>query len=295
MRAPLPLLLMATMPALSLAVRRVFVSGAGGQTGQSVFRKMLARPELFQPVGVVRSEARRQELIASGVPPATVVVADVTDAAAVAAAAAGCDAFAICTSAKPSPTGATSEAGRPVFGFPAGNPELVDWLGQKNQIDAAKLAGLDTLVVICSSMGGTDPNHPLNALGRREDLGDGSTRGGDILKWKRKAELYLVESGLPYCIVHPGGLLNEPGGKRELCVGVDDSITGTANRSVPREDVAEVIVQAMLHAGFQKRSFDLVSKPEGDGQVTTDFAQLAASLEGRSCDYTLGEIGGTAK
>lgn len=38
----------------------------------------------------------------------------------------------------------------------------------------------------------------LNALGN-----------GQILVWKRKAEEYLIASGLTYTILHPGGLFNE--------------------------------------------------------------------------------------
>jgi len=191
--------------------RRVFVSGAGGQTGQHAFRKLLARPE-FTPVGVVRSEASRKALLDTGVPAECVVVADVMDEAAVRRVMQGCDAALICTSAKPAPTGETDAAtGRPKFGFPNGQPEQVDWLGQKHQIDAAAAQGGNTHVVICSSMGGTDPSNMLNSLGRSTNE-DGSTSGGDILCWKRKAEKYLVESGLPYTIIHPGGLLNEAGG-----------------------------------------------------------------------------------
>ena len=88
---------------------RVAVSGAGGQTGQSVFRKMLARPAEFAPLGLVRSEASREALIASGVPAEAVAVTDVTDPAAVKAAVTSCDAMVICTSAKPAPTGETDE------------------------------------------------------------------------------------------------------------------------------------------------------------------------------------------
>jgi uncharacterized protein YbjT (DUF2867 family) len=61
------------------------------------------------------------------------------------------------------------------------------------QIDAAKVAGVKQVVLV-SSMGGTDPNHPLNKLG-----------DGNILQWKRKAEQYLIASGIPYTIIHPGG------------------------------------------------------------------------------------------
>lgn len=54
-------------------------------------------------------------------------------------------------------------------------------------------------------MGGTDPENFLNKLG-----------GGNVLLWKRKAEQYLIASGLDYTIIHPGGLTDEPGGRREL-------------------------------------------------------------------------------
>jgi uncharacterized protein YbjT (DUF2867 family) len=69
----------------------------------------------------------------------------------------------------------------------------VDWQGQKAQFDAAKAAGVGHVVVV-SSMGGTQPDNNLNRIG-----------GGNILVWKRKAEMYLKDSGLPYTILHPGG------------------------------------------------------------------------------------------
>ena len=136
---------------------RVAVTGAGGQTGQHAFRKMLARPDEFLPIGIARTQESRSALLESGIPAESVVVADVTDAEAIAAALKGCDALIIGTSAKPAPTGETDEqTGRPVFSFPNGQPEKVDWEGQKAQIDAC---GPNTHVVICSSMGGTDPSN----------------------------------------------------------------------------------------------------------------------------------------
>ena len=200
------------------------------------------------------------------------------------------DAMIICTSAKPSPTGEIDDVtGRPKFGFPNGSPEKVDWIGQRNLIDAAKRCGVGH-VVLCGSMGGTNPNHPLNGLGRVKNDDDGTTSGGDILKWKRRSEAYLIDSGIPYTIVHPGGLLNEPGNERELCVGVDDVVPGTTNNSIPREDVANVMIAALEDGRYRGRSFDLVSKTVGDGVATTDYAALIDSLAGKNCDYSLGEI-----
>lgn len=275
------------------------ISGAGGQTGQSLFRQCLEEPD-YQAIGLVRSEASKQALMdAGGIPdPSCIQVVDVTDKAAlqkvVDSHKDNMAAFCIATSAKPAPTGEMNEeTGRPVFGFPNGDPELVDWEGQKNQIDACPEG---THVVICSTMGGTDPNHPLNNLGRTENE-DGSFSGGNIVKWKRKAEVYLMEQDkLAYTIVHPGGLVNEPRGERRLVVGVDDDgTTGTDSRTVPREDVARVMLEAVKNRdAYAGRSFDLRAAPkEEDAEkvdTCTDFSTLLDSLEGKNCDYSLGAI-----
>lgn len=88
----------------------------------------------------------------------------------------------------------------PEFEYPEGQyPEQVDWLGQKAQIDAAK-KGKVNQVVIVSSMGGSDENNRLNALGN-----------GKILIYKRMAEKYLISQDdfASYFILHPGGLIDE--------------------------------------------------------------------------------------
>ena len=222
-------LLLASLVATAAAAapRRVAVTGAGGQTGQLAFRRMLARRDEFEPIGIVRNAARRDELVEKGVPAANVRVADVTDADEILKALEGCEALLIGSSAKVATlefdTGVIDPAtGRPKLGFPKGHPYEVDWLGQKNQIDAAQKCGC-THVVVCSSMGGTNPDHMLNGLGRDEGdpavhrEGDPETKG-NILQWKRKAEKYLIDSGLTYTIIHPGGLVDKPGGCRELVV-----------------------------------------------------------------------------
>ena len=70
-----------------------------------------------------------------------------------------------------------------------------------------------------------------------------------FLIWKRKAEQCLIDSGIDYTIVRAGGLLDQPGGRRELLVGKDDLfLTDTPNGippSIPRADVAEVAIQAL--------------------------------------------------
>lgn len=266
--------------AAPVAARRVLVTGAGGETGSRVLRLLEAKRDNFRGVGLVRTPESRASLPESS----DVVVASITDPDAMTACMAGFDCLIICTSAKPAPSGELTAEGRPVFGFPNGQPQEVDWLGQKNQIDAAKAAGLKH-VVICGSMGGTNPDNMLNGIGKAAD-----GTGGNILLWKRKAEDYLIKSGLTYTIVHPGGLVNEAGGARELVPGVDDAQAGTENRNIPRDDVAAVLVASLEHESYACRSFDVRSKPEGEGTPTVDYGALLDGLEGANCDYSLGEI-----
>ncbi|CAN0563992.1 unnamed protein product, partial [Ectocarpus sp. 12 AP-2014] len=101
----------------------------------------------------------------------------------------------------------SEDPGRPKFYWcENGTPEEVDWLGAKALIDAAKAAGVKHFVYV-GSMGGTQPDNFLNTIGKQED-----GTGGDILLWKsRKAEEYLIASGMTYTIIHPGGVLEKGG------------------------------------------------------------------------------------
>jgi hypothetical protein len=90
-------------------------------------------------------------------------------------------------------------------------------------------------------------------------------------------------------IVHPGGLLDKPGGERELLVGVDDALLDGDRRSVPRADVAEMVVKALEADAIANVSFDLASREPGEGEAPPkskeDFSRLVASLGGSTADY----------
>eukprot|EP00244_Chara_vulgaris_P009503 TRINITY_DN4052_c0_g1_i3.p1 TRINITY_DN4052_c0_g1~~TRINITY_DN4052_c0_g1_i3.p1 ORF type:complete len:389 (-),score=73.26 TRINITY_DN4052_c0_g1_i3:345-1511(-) len=244
---------------------KVVVTGAGGRTGRLVYQKLKERSGEFTVSGVVRREESKEVLGAASPDSGhNVAVADVRDISSLQPCLeGGLDALVIVTSAVPKmkPGFDPSKGGRPEMFFEDGcYPEQVDWLGQKNQIDAAKAAGVKQIVVV-GSMGGTNKDHPLNKLAN-----------GNILIFKRQAEQYLVDSGVPYTIVRAGGLLDKDGGKRQLLFSKDDKLLETTTRSIPRADVAEVCVQALLCPEALNKAFDLASLDEGQGTPTTDFA-----------------------
>lgn len=101
-------------------------------------------------------------------------------------------------------------------------------------------------IVLCSSMGTETPEvlPPLT----------------NVLRAKRRGEQALEASGIPYTIVRPGGLVNDPGGD----VLVQRSIQGFG--SISRDDVAEVLVQALLQPAARSTIVEIVNQP-GAGPV----------------------------
>lgn len=247
-------------------MKRVLVTGATGKTGRLVLQKLRDKPDKFEAIGLARSPQKVSELFGST---EGFAIGDIKDKSSLDSALSGCDALVILTSAIPQMVTPPSEGQRPKFEFaPQGLPEEVDWLGQKNQIDAAKQAGVKHIVLV-GSMGGTNRDHPLNSIGN-----------ANILVWKRKAEQYLIDSGIDYTIVRAGGLLDKEGGVRELLVGKDDELLNNPPdgipTSIPRADVASVVVNALNEPTARNKAFDVISKPEDTpgAEVTTDFASL---------------------
>lgn len=249
-----------------MSINKVLVTGATGRTGSLVVNKLHQLSDQFEVVGLARNEEKIKELFGSD---DGFFIGDINDKSTLESALEGCDSLVILTSAVPKMKAPPKEGERPEFDFEeGGTPEEVDWIGQKNQIDIAKELNINHIVLV-GSMGGTNPNHPLNKIGN-----------GNILIWKRKAEEYLINSGINYTIIRAGGLLNELGGKRELLVGKNDTLLENPPNgiptSIPREDVAELVVQALIKPEANNKAFDVISKPEDDTSavITKDFSAL---------------------
>ena len=190
---------------------KVLVTGAAGQTGRLVLKK-LEEDCRYDPKGLVRTERSAIKLIKGDVhcPLEHMIVSDVTSPTFeedISSGLDGLDAMVICTSAVP-----RIRRGSLVLALLSapwnmirrrkavdfrnfqfkwkhnGYPEKVDYHGQIKQIKLAKKLGMKHVVLV-SSMGVTDPNHFLNNVGK-DKKGNGN---GDILLWKRKAEKYLVD------------------------------------------------------------------------------------------------------
>ncbi|KAL3761848.1 hypothetical protein ACHAWU_009013 [Discostella pseudostelligera] len=311
--------------------QKVIVTGAAGRTGSLVFSLLDADPR-FDVVGLVRSESSAKKLIAkTNCALEEIVICDVTQMSfehntpttTMSGSSSGntwptalenAEAMVICTSAVPQisklslfkailkiPLNILNPEKKKAINFrdlqfkykENQYPEVVDYVGQKKQIDFAKKLGVKHVVLV-SSMGVLDPNNFLNQIGK-DKYGNGH---GDILLWKRKAEKYLCLSGLQYTIIHPGGLVDMEPNTMELVLDVDDVLMKCEKKSIARSDVANLCIAALTESGGRSVSFDCIGRQvegtttavdTGAGSAVDAFRSFLAT--GRTADYTLGPRG----
>ena len=109
--------------------------------------------------------------------------------------------------------------------------EKADYLGNKNLIDAAVKAGVKKFILVSSIGSGNSvvalPPQALETL-------------KPVLIEKEKAEQYLIESGLIYTIIRPGGLKSEPATGNGVLTE-DPRVAGTIHRA----DVAQLVCRCL--------------------------------------------------
>ncbi|MCK6370069.1 MAG: SDR family oxidoreductase [Gammaproteobacteria bacterium] len=222
----------------------VLVAGATGQTGQHLVREL--QRDGYKVRALVRDTSKAASQLG---PDVALVQGDVKEPASLAAAVSGVDAVI-------SSIGARGKDG-------PDRPEMVDFEGVRNLVDAARAAKVQQFVLV-SSRGVTQADHPLNRM------------FGDVLVWKLKGEDHLRASGLAYTIVRPGGLLNEPAGKGDIVFEQGDRRFGGSTLAIPRADVAIVCVQALRNPESKFRTFEI---HRAEGPPVTDWRAKFASLK----------------
>ena len=110
------------------------------------------------------------------------------------------------------------------------------------EVETIKAYGGENLpqFVLVSSAGVTRPGRPGINLEEEPPAVKLNDQLGGILTWKLKGEDSLRESGIPYTIIRPCALTEEPGGK-ELIFEQGDNIKG----KISREDIAKLCVQSL--------------------------------------------------
>jgi nucleoside-diphosphate-sugar epimerase len=159
----------------------IFLAGASRGVGREIAKCLTEQHQKVK--ALLRSEETRPELEAMGI---KVVIADALDAASVEQA---------MLPDEPIYAVISTIGGLPKDG------ERADYLGNKNLIDAAVKAGVQKFILVSSIGSGESavalPPQALETL-------------RPVLVEKEQAEKHLIESGLTYTVIRPGGLKSEP-------------------------------------------------------------------------------------
>jgi len=221
--------------------KRILVIGGTGRTGRHVVGKLLERGHAAR---VLTRDLRRAE----GRFGAEVEVfeGDVTRAESVEAALRGADGAVVIVESS------TSEDA------PNG-PERAHYGGTRNVIAAAS----------------ADPSNPAPHVVLVTQIyvtrPEAYPEARNITQWRARAEEALRGSGLPYTIVRPSWLTNDPGGREAVRLEQGDAGDGR----IAREDVAEVCVQSLLNEEARGKTFEVYNEP---GSPPEDWGALFASL-----------------
>jgi len=133
-------------------------------------------------------------------------------------------------------------AGSKSWQDPTNTPELVDFGGVAALADLGLAAGCRQFVLISSA-------------GVTQDTSGMSAHLQNVLKWKGKAEEHLRRSGLPYTILRPLGMWDEPGGQLGIALLQGDVVH--ASVSISREDLAAVAVECAFNPDARNKTMEL--------------------------------------
>jgi uncharacterized protein YbjT (DUF2867 family) len=124
--------------------------------------------------------------------------------------------------------------------------EAVDYGGVRNLVDAARAARVRHFTLL-TAIGVTDPAHPFNK----------ATKGA--LTWRYRGEQHLRASGIPYTIVRPGGLINDPAGQRGLALLQGDNWQPLLRSTLSRDDLALVLIESLRNPALRNVTLELVN------------------------------------
>lgn len=201
---------------------KILVIGANGQIGHHVVQ-LLEKDENHSAKAMIRKEEQAPALEQWG---AETVIADLEGSVEdIAAAAAGCEAI-VFTAGSGGHTGADKTL-------------LIDLDGAVKAMEAAEQAGIQRFILVSAMYADQREKWP-------EEI-------KPYYVAKHFADRILMNSNLDYTIIRPGGLVNEEatGG---IQIGEDAS-----RRTIPRADVAAIVVAALNEPTTIRRAFDVTS------------------------------------
>ncbi|WP_423746952.1 NAD(P)-binding oxidoreductase (plasmid) [Haladaptatus sp. SPP-AMP-3] len=217
-------------------IDRVLVAGASGGTGRELLSMLRGRD--YTVVALTSSSVKSETLKVMGAN--EVVIGDLMRSTDARHAVEDCDAVLCAVGASPRPS---------VFWS-----DLVDGVGVRNLVDAASEADVSRFV-LASAIG----------VGSSKSGAPGWFRLilGRILNAKNEGERRLMASNLTYTILRPGRLTDDPA-TGDVVVGEGGP---TVAGSIPRADVAQLMIAALETPDATNRVFEIVARTKLRGRT----------------------------
>ena len=213
----------------------VAVVGGHGQIALRLLRLLSERGDRAR--GLIRNPEHSADVEATG---ATAVGADIEnlDADAIARSIAGVDAVVFAAGAGP--------------GSGAARKRTVDYGGAAKLIEAARMNDVSRYVIV-SAIGVNRPERWSDEM-------------RPYFEAKAEADAELIQSGLDYTIVRPGGLTDDPG------TGSIDAAEDLGRYGqIPRDDVAATLLACLDEPATIRKAFDLLA---GETPIADALAAL---------------------
>jgi uncharacterized protein YbjT (DUF2867 family) len=203
-----------------VACMNVVIVGGHGKIGLRLEKLLAERGD--SPRGIIRKTEQAPDLEAIGAEPIVLDIENVDD---ISDALAGADAVVFAAGAGP--------------GSGPARKRTVDYGGAVKLADAAERQGIRRYVIV-SSIGSNRPETWSDQMRPYQEA-------------KHEADQYLIDSGLDYTIIRPGGLTDDPGtGKVQVGERLDRG-------RVTRDDVAAVIAECLVSDSTIGKDFDLIN------------------------------------
>jgi uncharacterized protein YbjT (DUF2867 family) len=198
----------------------VVIVGGHGKIALRLEKLLAERGD--SPRGIVRKTEQASDLEEIGAEPIVLDIENVDD---ISDALAGADAVVFAAGAGP--------------GSGPARKRTVDYGGAVKLADACRIQGISRYVMV-SAIGSNRPETWSDDMRPYQEA-------------KSEADKYLVESGLDYTILRPGGLTDDPGtGKVQLGERLEYG-------SVTRQDVAAVIAECLVADNTIGKTFDVLN------------------------------------
>jgi len=201
---------------------KVFVVGANGQIGKQLTER-LNENENHTVLAMVRKEEQQKEFENKGIETVYANLEGTVEE--LQKALSGCDAI-VFTAGSGGSTGSDKTL-------------LIDLDGAVKTMEAAEKAGIERFIMVSALQANNRENWNENLK--------------PYYVAKHYADKMLVQSNLNYTIIRPGGLLNEKGTGK---ITAGDKVP---RATIPREDVATTVIEALENPNTYHKSFDIVS------------------------------------